>query len=312
MKNMNKAINLSVGKYTLSANLGAPHILRNFAIGSVLVCALAGVSSCQNDKPAATQEQTKSDSLIKVNDTLQSQNNAARVQIDEYMTKASKLEGLIQQKDEEIAKLTKEKDALVRNNKKLVSELKANKKLISSLRDELSDTTRSFTERLGLLENDRSNLVRQRDSLMSKYNQVVALGSVLHASNIRLTAINVKRNGKREKDTKRARKADLLRVDFDIDENRIAENGVKKLYLVIKGPDGNLLSSQAAGSGTTTASNGKTLNYSLLKEVPLVTNQPVKDVSADWKEEGDFVKGSYTIDIYNGGYRIGGGKVELK
>ena len=310
---MNKTINQQAQKYAFGINTGAGTVLRNFVYCAALSGVLAGVASCKDDKkPAATEEQIKNDSLTKVNDKLQSENNAARAEIDGYMTKASNLEDLIKVKDAQIAKLTKEKEELLRNNKKLVSELKANKKLISSLRDELSDTTRAFTERLGMLENDRNDLVRQRDSLVSKYNQVVALGSVLHASNIRITAINLKRNGKKEKDTKRARKADLLRIDFDIDENRIAENGIKKLYLVIKDPAGNLMSSPAAGSGTATASNGKPLNYSLLKEISLVTNQPVKDVTIDWKEERDYEQGSYTIDIYNGGYRIGGGKVDLK
>ncbi len=274
-----------------------------------------GIAACQGNNAATqkAQEQAKTDSLAKANEALQTQVNAASAQIDEYMTKAKNLEDLIKQKDEEIAKITRQKEALERSNKKLVAELKANKKLISSLRDELADTSRSFAQRLDMLENDKNDLMRQRDSLIAKYNTVVALGSVLHASNIRLTAVNLKRNGAKEKDTKRARKADMLRIVFDIDENRIAENGTKKLYLVIKDPAGNLLSSPAAGSGVAPAANGKpALNYSLLKEIALVTNQPVKDVSVDWRQEGDYEKGAYAIDIYNGGFRIGGGKVELK
>ena len=165
--------------------------------------AIATMASCKNEDSAPQQqqqEQAKNDSLTKANDTLQSQVNAARVQIDEYMTKASKLEELIKIKDAEIAKLNKQKEELMRANKKLVSELKANKKLISSLRDELSDTSRSYADRLGMLEHDKNDLIRQRDSLIASYNRVVALGSVLHASNIRITAINLKRNGTKEKD----------------------------------------------------------------------------------------------------------------
>ena len=277
-----------------------------------LMVMITSLWSCQGNNTPAAKTQDKTDSLRKANDSLQSQVNAARVQVDEYMTKASQLEEQIKQKDAQIARITKEKEELQRRNTKLVSELKANKKLISSLRDELSDTTKSYADRLGLLENDKNDLIRQRDSLVAKYNHVLALGSVLHASNIRLTAIHLKRNGTKEKDTKRARRADLLRVDFDIDENRIAENGVKKLYLVIKDPKGELLSSPVAGSGVTTTSNGKPLNYTLLKEIPLVTNEPVKDITVEWRQEGDYEKGTYAIDIYNGGYKIGGGKVELK
>ena len=287
--------------------------MKPFAYGAALLFATAFLTSCGNNKKqvAKTEEQVKNDSLAAANATLQSKYEAASAQIDAYATKASTLEKLIAQKDAEIERLNKEKAELQHNNKKLVEELKANKKLISSLRDELADTTRSYTARLDLLERDKSDLIRQKDSLMAKYNQVVALASVLHASNTRISAIHQKRNGK-EKDTKRARRADLLRITFDIDENRIAENGTKKLYLVVKDPDGALMTSTAAGSGTTTNSNGKPLNYSLMKEIPLVTNQPVKDVTVDWNEEGEYQSGTYTIDIYNSGYRIGGGKAVLK
>lgn len=309
---MNNTINSQIGQSQFRTNAGSLRIFRNFMMCTVLLCATMGMSSCQNNEaPKVKQEQAKSDSLARVNDTLQSQNNAARAQLDQYMTKASQLEEQIKLKDEQIAKLTKEKEALMRKNKQLVAELKGNKKLISSLRDELADTTKSYAAKLDHLENDKKGLMRERDSLVSKYNEVVALGSVLHASNIRLTAIHVKRNEK-EKETKRARRADLLRVDFDIDENRIAENGTKKLYLVIKDPSGNLFSSTAVGSGTTTTAKGAPLKYSLLKEIYLKTNEPVKDVSVEWKEERDYQKGIYSIEFYNGGYKIGGGKVELK
>lgn len=283
------------------------------AYATAIIMAMTVVTSCGNGKKetAKTAEQAKTDSLAAANATLQSKYDAANAQIDAYATKASNLETLIAQKDAQIERLNKEKAELLRNNKKLVEELKANKKLISSLRDDLADTTRSYTARLGVLEHDKSDLMRQKDSLMAKYNQVVALASVLHASNTRITAIHEKRNGK-EKNTKRARRADLLRIVFDIDENRIAENGTKKLYLVVRDPEGNLMSSTAAGSGTTTNSNGKPLNYSLMKEIALTTNEPVKDVTVDWNQEGEYSSGTYVIDIYNGGYRIGGGKAVLK
>lgn len=288
-------------------------MMKPWAYGTALLLATSFITSCGNNKKQAakTEEQAKADSLAAANAALQAKYDAASAQLDANASRASTLEKLIAQKDAEIERLNKEKAELIRNNKKLVEELKANKKLISSLRDELADTTRSYTARLDMLERDKGDLIRQKDSLMMRYNQVVALASVLHASNTRIAAIHVKRNGK-EKDTKRARRADLLRITFDIDENRIAENGTKKLYLLVRNPEGMLMTSPAAGSGTTTNSNGKPLNYSLMKEIPLVTNQPVKDVTVDWNEEGDYQSGTYTIDIYNGGYRIGGGKAELK
>ena len=269
-----------------------------------------GMFSCKNNNDAKNQEQGRVDSVAAIKDTLQNQYNAARMQIDNDATKSAQLDSMIREKDRQIAALRSTNGRLEKSNKKMANELKADKKLIASLKQDLNDSSKSFEDRLAALENDRNDLVRQRDSLLSKYNKILALGSVLHASNIRLEAIHLKHHGTKEKDTKRARKADELRVEFDIDENRIAENGTKKLYLVITDPAGKLLSNTE--SGVTNASNGTQLNYTLLKEIPLITNEPVKDIVVDWHQEGDYEKGTYTIAIYNGGYRIGGGSVELK
>ena len=273
---------------------------------------LNSMTSCKDNGTSSNAEnQGLKDSLALAKDTIQSQANAAHQQMDEYATISARLDSQIAQKDLEINKLKSINGHLASNNKKLAAELKTDKKLIASMKDDLNEKTKAYEQQLGMLENDKKDLMRQRDELLSKYNKVLALGSVLHASNIRLTAVHLKKNGK-EKDTNKARKADELKVDFDIDENRVAENGTKQLYLVIKDASGNMLGNSAAGSGTMTLSNGNQMKYSVLKEVPLVTNEPVKDVSVEWKQEGEYEKGTYTITIYNGGYRIGGGQVELR
>jgi hypothetical protein len=122
-------------------------------------------------------------------------------------------------------------------------------------------------------------------------------------------ALHEKRNG-RERKTKLARKTDVLRIYFDIDENRIAEDGTKSLYLSITDPEGHLLTG-GSGSGVTSTSSGTPLNYTLLKQIPLKQDEPVKDVTVDWKQNEDFKKGVYSIAIYNGGYKIGGGDAML-
>ena len=274
---------------------------------------MTAVTSCKDNTATTTNEkQVLRDSLAMAKDTIQAQANAAHAQMDEYATISARLDSQIARKDLEISKLKSINGHLASNNKKLAEELKTNKKLIASMKEDLNEKTKTYEQQLGVLENDKKDLMRQRDELLQKYNKVLALGSVLHASNIRLTAIHLKKHGTKEKETNRARRADALKVDFDIDENRVAENGTKALYLVIKDPAGNLLSNTAAGSGSTTISNGSQMNYSVMKEIPLVTNEPVKDINVEWKQEGDYQSGTYTITIYNGGYRIGGGQVELK
>jgi hypothetical protein len=77
-------------------------------------------------------------------------------------------------------------------------------------------------------------------------------------------------------------------------------------------PDGNVLSNPANSSGMLTTSTGSQLSYSVVQNIPLVQNQPVKDVNIDWNQDGDYPKGVYTIEIYSEGYKVGSGNVTLK
>src|SRR5690606_5938351 len=122
-------------------------------------------------------------------------------------------------------------------------------------------------------------LVKERDSTVSTniaLSQKVRLGSVLHASNIRMVPIDLRRGGKKEKQTTKANQVDVFRVSFDIDENRIAEAGIKDLYIRILSPQGNLLSNAAYGSGVSQTFDGQTLNYTMAKQVSLNQGEPVK------------------------------------
>ncbi|SFP70651.1 hypothetical protein [Parafilimonas terrae] len=141
--------------------------------------------------------------------------------------------------------------------------------------------------------------------------QVEDVGSTLHASNINIAAINVKGSGK-EKTTETAKRADLFRITFDLDENRIAPSGEKELFVCVTGPDGHPITVPANGSGTFTTredgdkvfTNKMTVNYEQGKRMP---------VSFDWKpESGKYQTGSYKIEIYQNGYKIGQGTKELK
>jgi hypothetical protein len=123
--------------------------------------------------------------------------------------------------------------------------------------------------------------------------------------------IHLRKNGK-EKETTKARKVDVLRIKFDIDENRIAENGTKQLYVRIIAPDATILGNPTNSSGMMNTSNGGQLGYSVEKDISLVQGQMVKDVTVDWHQEGDYKTGDYIIEIYNEGYKVGSGNVTLK
>ena len=295
----------------MSKNIRKNNISKLVMVTTVLLAASALVYSCKSNSAVHTNNPVAAqDAAINmaVNDTLQTGYNNARMQIDELMTRNAHMDSQLARKNAEIALLNRKLQTYQKDTRRYDAQLKAAKEMVASL----TEQARGFADRIGLLRQERNEMAGQRDSLMQQYMALKKLGSVLHASNISLTAIHLKHNGRKEKKTARARKANILRVDFDIDENRIAEDGVKDLYLVIKSPDGSLLEKNVADPEMISTYNGNAIAYTLRKEISLKQAVPVKGIVADWKQEDEYKKGTYDVEIYNGGYEIGHGIVALK
>lgn len=240
-------------------------------------------------------------------DSLQAEYNRAKTQIDALMTQRSQMDSQLAIKNREIAQVKNKLKHEQKNARLYAAKLKTEKKLVAKLTDE----ARAYADRISNLQSQNNMLVAERDSLMRQYVALKQLGSVLHASGIRMYAIHLKHHGTKEKNTVKARKVNVLRIYFNIDENRIAEDGTKQLYLVITGPDGQLLGDNNLMAGMMDTHDGKAVKYTVMKEIPLQKGAPVKDIEVNWKQQVAYKKGVYNIDIYNGGYKIGSGNVHL-
>ncbi len=135
----------------------------------------------------------------------------------------NQLNGRIDDYETQIAQLRAENEQLTTNNQQLTVQ-----------RDSLTSTTQSLSQNLAASQEEKAH--------------VTDVASTLHASNINIAAINVKGNGK-EKSTTTAKRADMFRVSFDLDENRIAPSGTKELYVVVTSPDGKPVTLPNSGSG---------------------------------------------------------------
>lgn len=268
------------------------------------------------EQNATVQQQNKQsfDSLSTEQASLKADFDAASVKIDQLTSENTKLDSSLQNSKNEMAKLQGRIRSILSKSNASKAELEQAKVMIASL----NDKSKEYEARIAELEKENTiltgenkTLTRERDSTVTQTIAMKNLASVLHASNIKLDAVRLKRNGK-EKETSKAKKTDVLRVTFDIDENRIAESGTKLLHLRIIAPDASTLSSAANGSGMITTSKGDHLSYTLSKSVSLTTNQKVAGVTADWNQNGDYAKGVYKIEVYHEGYKIGEGDVTLK
>lgn len=247
--------------------------------------------------------------------SVESDYNAALARLDELVTNNSQLQQELGDRDSEVAKLKTQIDKILKNKNATAAELGKARRLIN----ELNGKVTTYEERIAALETDnerlgmeRDMIQTERDSLDAERENLAKLGSILHVSNIRMTPLDLKRGGKKANETSRAKRVDIMRIKFDIDENRIKETSVTEFFLRITGPNGSVLSNAAYGSGVTTLDDGSTVNYTLSKLIDVEKNTPVKDVVVDWNQDSDYQSGDYKIEIYQGGYKVGAGNVTLR
>lgn len=242
---------------------------------------------------------------------LQSDYNASLARLDELTGKNAQLDRQLMEKNSELSRTKMRIQQILDKRNATEKEIAEARALIQKLNNRIG----VYEEEIAKLKQENTSLSRQRDSVAvsnTDLQQKVDLAKVLHASNIRLKGIKLTHGGRKEKETEKARRVDLLRVLFDIDENRIAENGAKELNICIINPEGNLLSNAALGSGSFRTADGASRYYSVSKNVLLQTEQPLKDVVVDWQQSAEYAKGSYTVEIYHQGYLIGKGSVSLR
>lgn len=290
-------------------------------IYAILIAALAGTwgyliwDKTQNNQEK-TQLQTQVVTVDSAKTAIEQQYNAALARLDMLTSTNSKMDSLVKTKDKDLSSLKAHIRSILGQKNLDAQKLAEAQQLIGQLQSSID----GYQAQVEKLQGEKIVLVNQRDSIKSQYDTVYAqnqgltqkvqLGSVLHASNIKIIPIHMKHNGKQIA-TDRAKKADLMRVTFDLDENRISDPGSKDLYVCITAPDGTPLAVEALGSGRFSLADGTEKLYTAKKTVDYATGQK-QNISIDWKQNSDFKPGDYKVEIYEAGYEIGNGDVSMK
>jgi myosin heavy subunit len=177
--------------------------------------------------------------------------------------------------------------------------------LSAEVEKEKTEKQELATER-SILSNEKEKLEKNNSLLSKKVNKA----SVLNASNIVVTGLQVKSSGKERKKS-RAGSVDRLKVCFVVAENNIADSGYERYYIRIVAPGGFTLGTESDGSGSFSSSDDNTsIRYTLIKEFDYNNNK--QDICVNWDQDNDFQKGEYKIEIYNKGYLAGSSTFKLK
>jgi len=270
-------------------------------------------------------QQTQQSQIAKVTEdkgTLQKNFDDALVRLDSITGKNNKLEASLNDKNSDIAKKKAEIRSLLNKKNATAAELAKAKELINDLNSKISDLEKQvsdLTAQNTQLSADKTQLTQDKDKLTQDLQTTtvakqdlekkVDIASTLNASNISITPIHDRKNGK-EKVTTTAKRVDKLVISFDV-ANRIAQAGQTDVYVCIIGPDGQPISVPALGSGTFTTREEGDKIFTAKVGVDIEAGK-TKAVQFAWKQNSDFQKGLYKISIYHNGFKIGEGTKELK
>ena len=279
------------------------------------------------DKSKTKDEIQKKDSqysvVISEKDTLQSLLDEATNRYDNLKTTNAKKDTTITNRDKDIASKKAQIQGLISKKNATASELKQAKDLIASLNTDIEDYKAQVEVLKGqnvVLTQEKEVVTQERNkvkldfdsakSVIKAREDVIDVGSTLHAANFTILGIQEKGNGK-EKETTKAKKVDKVRISFDLDENRIATSGPKDLYILVTSPDGKPISVEALGSGKFSTREGEEKTFTQKVNVNYSQGQKQR-VSFDWKQNSPYETGDYKIEVYHNGFKIGEGTRHFK
>lgn len=298
--------------------------VKNIIIGglSVLLVSLGGYMfyDKSNSEKEIQQKETKIAAITEEKSAVQSSFDASLARLDSMATVTTGLQTELAEKNSQIAKDKEEIRKILNNKNATVKELAKAKSLISGLNEKIAGLEQDIarlTQENQALTQDKIALTADKEKLTQdltattnrkiELEKTVDVASTLNASNISITPVNIKRNG-REKVSSTAKRVDKLVVSFDV-ANRIVQPGTTDVYVVVFGPDGTPISNSTENTFATREEGDK--SYTAKLPVDLETAK-VKNVAFTFAPGSNFQKGNYKIKIYQNGFLIGESTRELK
>lgn len=141
----------------------------------------------------------------------------------------------------------------------------------------------------------------------SKLSQQIALVSRLSVDGITITAVSDR--GKEKTDDLRNRNIKQLKIQFTVNENKVAPIEGKELLIRIIAPDGNTLFDVTRGSGTFMF-EGREYFFTAKKEI--LYDRSKQQVTLFYEKGSDFAIGQHTLEVYTDEYLMGKGYFIVK
>lgn len=249
---------------------------------------------------------------------MQQVNEISKQQLeDEYASIDTQYEGFkISIKNDSLLQQLSNEQAKVQRLREELRTVKATDKAeISRLTNELTSLRKilkSYIAQIDSLNRANEKLTKEKEEITNKYQETTRTlnqvsqekadlnEKVTRAAKLDATAISVRATNLKGKDQKKIKKVEQLIVSFTITKNITAEPGERTIYVRIMKPDDDVLVKNRAN--TFPYENGN-IQYSI-KRVIEYGGEEV-NVSLFWKVEEFLMPGTYRVDIFADGNRIG-------
>ncbi|WP_162618541.1 coiled-coil domain-containing protein [Pedobacter yulinensis] len=230
---------------------------------------------------------------VKLSEQLISEQQKARVKIAELKLELQKA----RLNEKQLAAAKSQISGLRTFVKEYNKRVEKRQREIEYLREEMDSLQASAAEakkRAAELENRNREL-----------NSRIRTSAALKASEVRAVAFRQRDNGRKSEVT-RASTANIFRIEFTVIPNPFAEGRKHRVYLRVFDPAGNLI----ADDNNMFEANGQQMQYSLAELIDYQNDGGAHVI--DWKNPGNFVKGTYTLILYSGNASMGKTQITLR
>jgi len=283
----------------------------------ILVVALIGSWIYFNS--SKTEIITTYDNKVAVIDSAKAQIQASFIEVsakaDSLTQQNTTVQGDLLEKSTQIQKLKSNISNILRKQDATDKELAEAKSLITDLNGKVSGLfadlskaqaeNKDLTAKNEVLTTTNTTLNTNLTATQKEKERLQDIGSTLHASTFSIQSLLIKEDGT-EKMTNNTKRANTIRLSFQIDKNKITPTGAQELFVCITGPDGKAFNENGKintrEDGSKAYANKLAVQYEQNKELP---------VSYDIKN-AKFTEGEYLVEIYHNGFKIGEGKTTLK
>ncbi len=152
-----------------------------------------------------------------------------------------------------------------------------------------------------------TQLSKEKEDLQSTVN----VASRLKAVGLSVSGIDERRGGKKQVETKKAKRCDKIRIAFTLAENTVAKKGDRIIYARIVSPDGKEMTQ--SDDSTHLFKFGKSKGYWATKKMVNYANENTDVVLFAAPKQGEaFINGKYMIEVNTDGVIIGNTTLDLE